>query len=472
MRFLEILIPIALGIFILWPLIGHPRPTAINILPAFALLCLLTHLNVEGSRWQMSLLYFITPLMFILSVPAFSPGRVMPPTGLAVTLSAAAVLLIATALPVLLPVPAVPKPTGPYQVGTTTFVLTDDSRSELYSGLEEPRKFMIQVWYPAQAGPESRRAPWMQDADQIAPAISTYLNLPGFFLDHLALAKSDAWQDAPAESQGGPYPLLVFSHGWNGFRAQNTYQVQELASHGYVVVSLEHTYGSVMTVFPDGIQAPNNPNALPDSEGMGIEEYEIIARLLVNQWSGDIDFAVRFMAGLNTSDPDGRFTGLLDMQKVGLLGHSTGGGAAIQFCGTHEACKAAFLMDPFMRPVSEQVLQDGIPTPAFYFFSQGWADDITSRNNALFQQYFGRNGNGAPVVTILGAKHYDFSDLPALSPLAPYMGLKGPINGERVQRLINDYTLAFFNLHFKTQASDLLSGPNDAYPDLRWEYQK
>jgi hypothetical protein len=72
----------------------------------------------------------------------------------------------------------------------------------------------------------------------------------------------------------------------------------------------------------------------------------------------------------------------------------------------------------------------------------------------------------------LGAKHYDFSDLPALSPLAPWMGLKGPISGKRVQRLINDYTLAFFNLHFKNQATDLLDGPNEAYPDLRWEYQQ
>lgn len=469
MRFLEILIPIALGIYILWPMFNQARPTAVNILPAFALLCLLTHLNVEGSRWQMALLYFLTPLMFILSVPAFTPGRIIPPVGLPVTLSALGVLLLATALPVLLPVPAVPKPTGPYQVGTTTFVLVDENRLELYSDRDEPRKFMIQVWYPAQAGPESRRAAWMDNASQIAPAISEYLNLPGFFLDHLALAKSDSWQDAPSDPSGGPYPLLVFSHGWNGFRAQNTYQVQELASHGYVVVSLEHTYGSVLTVFPDGQVAPNNPNALPDAEGMGIEEYEIIARLLVNQWSGDIDFAVNYMKTLNEQDPAGRFTNLVDISQVGALGHSTGGGAAIEYCGRYADCKAAFLMDPFLRPVSREVLETGLQQPSFTFFSQAWADDTASRNNELFATFAPGLAAPSPVVTILGTRHYDFSDLPALSPLAPYMGLKGPINGERVQRLINDYTLAFFNQAFKAEESSLLNGPSEMYPELRWE---
>ena len=84
--------------------------------------------------------------------------------------------------------------------------------------------------------------------------------------------------------------MLIFSHGWGGFRAQNTYQMQELASHGYVVVGMEHTYGAVVTVFPDGQVAPNNPAALPD--GVPDAEYEAAAGRVVAQWIGDMAFAL------------------------------------------------------------------------------------------------------------------------------------------------------------------------------------
>ena len=74
--------------------------------------------------------------------------------------------------PALLPVPRVAAPSGPYQVGTQTFVLTDTCRQELYSGKEEPRKFMIQVWYPAAPRSDDIHAPWMEEADIFAPAIA------------------------------------------------------------------------------------------------------------------------------------------------------------------------------------------------------------------------------------------------------------------------------------------------------------
>ncbi len=470
MRFLEILMALSLAIYVLWPLTRRLRPTAVNMMPTFALLCMLTHLNIEGSRWQMSLIYFLTPAMFLFSVPSFSRSKTPTLPSLKITFASLALLTVATALPALLPVPAVIPPTGPYQVGTTTYVLVDENRKEIYSGKDEPRKFMIQIWYPAIATPESKHAPWMQNADLIAPAIAhDLLEFPSFFLDHLTLSTSNSWQDADADPSGGPYPVLFFSHGWQSFRAQNTYQFQELASNGYIVVSLEHTYGSVLTVFPDGTQAPNNPNALPNADLYSNEEYEKIARVLVNQWSGDIEFANRYMAELNENDPTGRFTKLLDLEKTGVFGHSTGGGAAVEFCGTHPACKAVFLMDPFLRPVSSEVLNNGIPQPAFYFFSQNWADNRESRNNALLKESYPHNQQAYPVVTILGTKHYDFSDLPALSPLAPLLGLKGPINGVRVQRIINDYTLAFFNLHLKNEPTDLFNGPSAEYPELRWE---
>jgi hypothetical protein len=102
-------------------------------------------------------------------------------------------------------------------------------------------------------------------------------------------------------------------------------------------------------------------------------------------------------------------------------------------------------MDPFMRPVSLQVLESGVPQPAFFMFSQRWADDANSRNNMLFHNFVLNVPETVGVISIDGTAHYDFSDLPLLSPLAPRLGLKGPINGKRVTAIINDYLLSFFD---------------------------
>jgi hypothetical protein len=72
------------------------------------------------------------------------------------------------------------------------------------------------------------------------------------------------------------------------------------------------------------------------------------------------------------------------------------------------------------------------------------------------------------VATIKGTSHYDFSDLPALSPLAPQLGLKGPLNGQRVLQIVNDYSLAFFDWALKGKPTTLLKGPSTSFPELEF----
>jgi pimeloyl-ACP methyl ester carboxylesterase len=218
------------------------------------------------------------------------------------------------------------------------------------------------------------------------------------------------------------------------------------------VVGVQHTYGAVITVFEDGTVAKNNPSALPD--GAPDDEYEAAARKLANQWAGDLAFALDFLEEQN-SDGDSPFYGRLDLNRVGVYGHSTGGGAAIQFCGTDARCKALLGMDPFMRPVSQQVLEGGVAQPSFFLFSQRWADDVDSRNNRLFDPFYKRAAEPYGALSIDGTAHYDFSDLPLLSPLAPQLGLKGPISGKRVTTILNDYLLSFFDMTLNGMPTEL-----------------
>ena len=470
MRTLEIIISSLLGLYLLWPLvIRRARPLAIRLLPLVAVSVTVAHFFYEGYRWQMIPLYVMTAALALFNLPSLlktdHPNE--PPRGwrAAASLLTVSLLAISTALPILLPVPHISSPNGPYQVGTQTLILTDTSRRELYSSRDEPRRFMIQVWYPAVPRSTDVHAPWMDNADIFAPAISQFIKQPFHFLDHLELVKTPAFQNAPLRSSEGGYPVILFSHGWNGFRGQNSAQVIELASHGYVVVAMQHTYGAIVTVFPDGTVAYNNPAALPDNAPD--PEYTDAARKLVNQWAGDLSYALDTMTTQN-NDPASPFHQALDLTRVGVFGHSTGGGATIQFCGTDPRCKAGLTEDAFMTPVTPDVLNNGVTQPFFFLFSQMWADDVNSKNNRLFHEFYSHLPASTPVVTILGTRHYDFSDLPLLSPLAPLMGLKGPINGGRVVKILDDYLVAYFDQTLKGIPSSLPFGPSDAYPDLRW----
>ena len=446
MRPLEISIPVLLAAYLIW---RHPRPLWIQLLPLLTLVIALIHIPVEGYRWQMIPLYALTAILTTSSlIKIFGTGD-WKPIASYLTL---VLVIIATALPTLLPVPRIPTPSGPYKIGTRTFEMVDESRQEIYSGKDEARRYMIQVWYPANVKPTDERAPWMENAKIFAPAIATYIELPSFFLDHLALVKLPAYKDAEVATAENPFPVILFSHGWNGFNAQNAGQALELASRGYVVVGVQHTYGAVITVFPDGTTAPNNPNALP--QDAHDPNYEEVARVLVDQWAGDLADTLDFLFSEDTSNP---FAGRLDANRIGVYGHSTGGGAAIQFCGTDSRCKAVLGMDPFMRPVSAEVIENGVSQPSFFMFSQAWADDAESPSNKLFWQFYPHATDNFGVIKIEGTKHYDFSDLPLLSPIAPQLGLKGPLNGKRVTEIVDSYLIDFFEMTMNGKPSHLFN---------------
>jgi hypothetical protein len=304
----------------------------------------------------------------------------------------------------------------------------------------------------------------MNHAEVYSQAISQdILDLPPFFLDHLALVKLPAYQDSKVVPTADGYPVILFSHGWTGFNAQNTGQALQLASHGYIVVGVQHTYGAVVTVFEDGTVAKYNPAALPRGAPDAI--YGPAADKLANQWAGDIGYALDFMTEQNDNS-NSRFFNTMNLSHVGVYGHSTGGGAAIQFCGTDDRCKAVLGQDPFLRPVSDEILEHGVSQPAFFMFSQRWNDDLNSLNNRQFKPFLGSSKAALGAVYIDGTAHYDFSDLPLLSPLAPKLGLKGPIDGKRVIAIVDNYLLSFFDSTLKGEASTLFQGPN-LYPEVK-----
>jgi predicted dienelactone hydrolase len=465
MRPFEILLALSVLLSLLRFALRNP-PRWMKFAPTFGLALLGLHLVFEGYRWQMVGLYALALILFLFSLPRLlRPARQAQSAGgpgwLAWLWSGlAALLTLLFAAPAFLfPIPHLPTPGGPYPVGTFTRMLVDDSRREIYSANpDEPRRFLIQVWYPAASVAGLKMVPWMPEAKLVAPAIAAWLDLPGFSLDHLQYARIPSYSNAPLAQAESAYPLLLFSHGWSGFRTQSSSLMHELASYGYVVAALEYPYASILTVFPDGTVAKHNPQILPS--GVSDEEYQRAAQRLVDQWTNDLTFALNTLESMNL--PGGEFAGRLDLQRVGIFGHSTGGGATVEFCYRDLRCKAGLGLDTWMTPVSPQTRTGGVSQPFLFLFSELWS---TETNKALFTE-LQLHSPQAQSLTIQGTAHLDFTDLPLLTPLAAQLKLKGPLEGHRVLKIINTDARAFFDQTLKGIPSPLLEKPSEEFPEV------
>ena len=459
MRNLEWLIIAALVVYTLAPTLRW-RPW----LPFAALAVVLAQVVLEGERWQMVPLYAAVVLLAALNGIRLLRHSTRPAGGWrrwAGLLAGAVVLVVASAPPVLFPVPRLPDPGGPSKIGTTTFQWTDTSRLEAYTPApDDQRKLMVQVWYPALPAAGATTAPWMDRLDIVGPHIATYLHLPPFFLDHAGLVATNDYADAPPDPASGPYPVVIYSHGWNGFRAINLNQGEALASRGYIAVAVDHTYGAMVTAFADGQVALNNPDALPSN--VPDDVYQKATEQLEATYAADLSFTLDQLALVNAGVIPGPLTGQLDLTRVGIYGHSTGGGATVVLCAADPRCKAALGMDPWVGPVPQPVIAAGLTQPFLAMMSQTWS---TPANSALVDTLLAAGSGDSAKMTIAGTAHYDFTMLPLLTPLAPALGLKGPINGERGMQVITDYLVAFFDRYLKDTGAVDRTG----YPEVTYE---
>ena len=143
-----------------------------------------------------------------------------------------ALLLMTAGFTYVLPMFALPKPTGPYAIGTRIEPLVDPVRMETHvAGSAKPREIMVQIWYPATPH-HQRLASYRRRRE--TTLLSSYM----------AVLKTHSYKNAAVATNGAPFPVLLFNPAWGGERTQNTYQVEDLASHGFIVVGIDHTYNS------------------------------------------------------------------------------------------------------------------------------------------------------------------------------------------------------------------------------------
>ncbi len=469
MRFLEILI-LPLTLIALLAACLPPRPSlrALRFLPGVIVVLILVHWIAEGYRWQMAPAYALAFALFLIGLPGLlKKAGATARRGIGTVLAGAfglLVWLVAAALPTILPVPQLPTPPGPYAVGSIVYDWTDSARPETYTAdPNDRREIMVQIWYPAQPASGAKTISFVDHADVALPAFAKYLGLPpfaSFALDHLRLVGTHAYPDAPIRADGWPYPVVIYSHGYTGYRTASTNQMEALASAGYIAVAIDHPYGAAFTVFADGRVALNTPDVLSPRDTKASEKLEAV-------FVADQRFVLDQLERLNAGQLDPRFTGKIDLQRIGLTGVSTGGGAIVWACHLDPRCKAGLVQDGWYEPIPANIITE--PTRQPFMFLQSETDMWTGDNLARLDRLF--KGVAAPAyhLKLAGVLHNDFGDYPLLSPLNAMLPARGGLEGKRTVQVIDAYILAFFDTYLKGRPAPLLKGPLPEYREVTFE---
>ena len=468
MRPIEILLVLINFIYLISYFISKKSGSQwLKYLPVLGLVIAGAQILLEHIRWQIVPVHILTIIFFLNTAKSFyykKESFFQIKKGWII--SALILLFLSTLVAVILPVPKIPEPEGPYNVGTSSFFWTDNTRQETLSPANEnsARRLMVQVWYPAERGQNTHKSTYLNGISLAGKIIAQKLGGFSFVFNHLELVKTNAWLDIPVLKTDTPYPVVLFSHGWTGFRTQNTHQAEELASQGYIVFAPDHTYGALLTIFPDDKIILNNPALLPSDASE--EETDKARRKLGEAWSGDLTFVLDQIERLNSGEINSQFSGMLDLEKIGVFGHSTGGGAAVETCWSDPRCKAGLAMDAWLQPYSQEMPESGLNVPFLFMESETWQEN--NENEKLFNTLFENSQSDIYLLKIANTKHFDFADIPLLTPLSPYLNFKGSIKSDYIIKINRTFALSFFDTYLKGKGDLSLGTLSKNFPEITY----
>ena len=367
------------------------------------------------------------------------------------------------------------KPGGPYVVGCTQFAFDYAPEDDPVAG---PRTVPCLCFYPADGVGEAKRKPY------IRPAV-----LPG-----AGAIETNSYLFAPAAD--GTFPLLIFNHGYGLFCESNTVQFEELASHGYTVLSIGHPGGGSYEL-PDGrIMHFDIDRAMETPREFALKNMEIFppysAWLTRDGWKAEIDVhrkryqtiikgqvqwvaqsnlwredSLAALAMLETSGDTGvsLIRDHADTRTIGAFGMSLGGAVALGLARDSDRILAAADLDGF-------------------YYHEGWEtplakpllllqDDSLLAGHLLIFPYLNAEGD-VYLATVKGSGHGNFADFneilaenyiatAAIADQNVGQAMLGDIDPERMGTILNMLLLDFFNKYLKGEKSRALD--MDDLPD-------
>ncbi|NEW53052.1 hypothetical protein GV792_23780 [Nocardia cyriacigeorgica] len=340
-----------------------------------------------------------------------------------------------------------PRPGGESPVGTTVLHLVDDKRPDPFEP-DRPRELMVSVFYPAAQVDGHPRAHYI--STELIPSLEQQfgVELPGLH--------TNSYTGAPVAE--GVHPVILYSPGAGVTRLLGTGLAEDLASRGYVVVTMDHTYEAPVVEFPGGRTAAWEPAGSFDT---------VIRQKYVDARLPDVRFVLDSLERLaRGTNPDAEQRKLpagldkaLDMDRIGMVGHSSGGYVAVESMHLDRRLDAAVNLDgqigvdaAFGKSVTE-----GVDRPVLVMTSEQ-AEEVGDAHPSLDE--FWRNSTGwKRQLTMRDSAHYDYTDFPLIVPGLARDAAKtyiGPIAADRASILTRNYVAAMFDKFLRDRKDTLL----------------
>jgi dienelactone hydrolase len=370
---------------------------------------------------------------------------------------------------------SLPAPTGHFAVGRTTYTwinsdeINPTETDELAKSPATRREVVVWLWYPSVATPSAPTVEYLPAPWRSALAQHSGVLMSKFFTRDLSLVRTHSTSDPDISSGQNSFPVVIMRAGGGALTTDYTTLAEDLASHGYIVVGLDAPYRTFVVSLPQNRvvirPSTNDPENLPADQAN-----RLINRLL-QMWISDTKFVVSQLERLNAADPSGKFTGRIDLYRLGMFGHSFGGAQALQFCHDDARCKAAIDLDG--APYGS-VVQEGLKQPTMFIFSDHsheTADPSSTQIHADIESIYGRLPNDRFTITIRGAHHFIFSDQSLLNSqcltrlLTLVLG-SGKLEPRRGLAITASYVHTFFDIYLKGEPLTLLKNVSAQYPEV------
>jgi dienelactone hydrolase len=336
--------------------------------------------------------------------------------------------------------PSVPPPTGSAKVGTRLLDLIDSTRSDPFLTTGAKRELLVRLWYPAADAENCPRAEYSS-----VMVWRAFSELAGVSLPQVTT--NSCWNLPVA---AGPHPVVIFTPGYTGTFTDYTFLFEDLASRGYVVASVDHTFEATAVEFPDGRFVQSvfgshlGTDTLSDEASMA---FAVSVRL------SDLEFLANQLEVLN-GGADGHLTGKLDMTRVALAGHSLGGLTTILAVERDARFRAGIVIDG--ATPNAPFLDTDTPMLLLAAGRDTWAEEEDRLWNSLHGPRL--------AVNLRGSEHVTPSDLIWLAPGAVETGTMG---AQKTIAAVRNYIAAFLDANLSDITPDtLLTGSPAEYPDV------
>jgi predicted dienelactone hydrolase len=387
-------------------------------------------------------------------------------------------------------------PDGPYRVGIGHFELTDPARKGVLTGdTSEPRVIPVVTWYPAVAT-RARGRPYFdaQEARDEGGSLERIMQYRPGELASLARLRLPSTRDAPPLP--GHFPVVIFSHGFFLYPAQNTVLAERLASHGYIVMSIGHQHDAVdlrlangwlmPTLLPPG-DNPTLENILSTIAGDG--SFDVRADALTNYpkalmgdrlgtslvaWIEDTRFVAAMISHGQLPTEAARLLIGRDGTRLALAGMSFGGTTSAATCRLIEACVAAVNLDGenfdpalFDHPVGRPLLMIHSDWTRYPLWPNQSRDPAFNPNDLAYERW-SKAGTAPDIIRLrlIGSKHMAFTDLPLVLSGPQAVERFGTIDPHKASAAIGDMVLAFLDVYAKGASRDRITQALRAHPEL------